>query len=228
MARARPNVNSRRAPASGLVPRRDGRLPSAVPPPKPAPPAAMSATARPFAPDAPRPTAGRARARRTAVAGTLCACVALAGCSTMHVKRATYQMLRQEDCRLNQLESFCRRNFSNEYHEYERLRRAFIRESSEEAWRVSDAASAIRSEDAPGIGPATEPGTGLGTAPEPGPGRDAAVLAVVQSGVAPAPSPGEGAADAAIASALRAAPRPRASAPLPAPDSPVPPDPLAR
>ena len=196
MARTRPNVNSRPAPASGFVPRRDGRLPSPVPPPKPAPPVAMPATARPFAPDAPRPTAGRARARRAAVAGTLGACVALVGCSTMHVKRATYQMLRQEDCRLNQLESFCRRNFANEYHEYERLRRAFIRESSEEAWRVSDAA----------------------------------VRAVVESGVAPAPSPGRegaGVADPAIASALRAAPRPRATAPLP-PPPPAIADPLAR
>ena len=185
----------------------------------------MPDTARPFAFDAPRPTAGRVRARRVAVAGTLGACVALVGCSTMHVKRATYQMLRQEDCRLNRLESFCRRNFANEYHDYERLRRTFMRESSEEAWRVSDAASAIRSGDAPGIDPgidpATEPGVGLGTDPEPG--RDAAVLAVVESGVAPTPSPGEGAADAAIASALRAAPR-RSPAPSPDPGA----GPLAR
>ena len=78
---------------------------------------------------------------RLAALGTACLCTALAGCSTMHVKRATYQVLRQEDCRLNRLESFCLRNFSNEYHEYERLRRTFMRETSEATWRVSAAST---------------------------------------------------------------------------------------
>lgn len=59
--------------------------------------------------------------------------VAISGCSSMHVKRAAYQMLRQGDCRLNQLDEFCNRNFTADYHAYERLRQDFLRERARPA-----------------------------------------------------------------------------------------------
>jgi len=64
----------------------------------------------------------------------LLACiVALAGCSSTQVKRATYQVLRQGDCALNGFDEFCDRNFSAEYHQYERLRNDFLHERQWEA-----------------------------------------------------------------------------------------------
>jgi len=53
---------------------------------------------------------------------------ALAGCSSTQVKRATYQVLRQGDCTLNGFDEYCDRNFSAEYHRYERLRNDFLHE----------------------------------------------------------------------------------------------------
>ena len=62
------------------------------------------------------------------VAGT----VLLSGCTSMHVKRATYQMLRQGDCQLNAFDEFeeiCDRSFAADYHAYERLRNDFLHEN---------------------------------------------------------------------------------------------------
>ena len=55
------------------------------------------------------------------------------GCTHVNVKRMTYEVLRQHDCRQNQLEDFCGRGFSHEYNEYERLRQEFIRSQVREA-----------------------------------------------------------------------------------------------
>lgn len=62
----------------------------------------------------------------------------LCGCSPFDVKRFTYETLRQEDCRRNDLEVFCSRGFANEYHEYERTRREFMRREAEndKQWRT--------------------------------------------------------------------------------------------
>jgi len=43
------------------------------------------------------------------------------------VKKMTYKALRQHDCRVNELNAFCERGFSNEYEEYERMREQFLR-----------------------------------------------------------------------------------------------------
>ena len=64
----------------------------------------------------------------------LCMLGIAGGCAVvppLDVKRMAYETLRREDCRLNQLDSFCQRNFANEYAEYERLRRHFIRDAAE-------------------------------------------------------------------------------------------------
>ena len=61
--------------------------------------------------------------------------ILLSGCTSMHVKRATYQMLRQGDCQLNAFDEFdeiCDRSFAAEYHEYERLRNDFLHENRQE------------------------------------------------------------------------------------------------
>ncbi|MFT5896832.1 MAG: hypothetical protein ACI8VW_003716 [bacterium] len=59
------------------------------------------------------------------------------GCAYINVHQLAYEVLRQEDCRINQLEDFCTRNFAKEYREYERLRRDFMRSQEQRAWRVS-------------------------------------------------------------------------------------------
>lgn len=53
------------------------------------------------------------------------------------LKRMTYEALRREDCRLNRLEEFCQRTFANDYVEYERARRHFIRDQREQATEAS-------------------------------------------------------------------------------------------
>lgn len=70
---------------------------------------------------------------------TLCLLVIplLTGCTHIDVKQVAYEVLRQEDCRINQLEDFCTRTFAREYLEYERMRRDFIRSQQQHTWRVS-------------------------------------------------------------------------------------------
>lgn len=58
------------------------------------------------------------------------------GCAYINVNQLAYEVLRQEDCRINQLEDFCTRNFAKEYREYERLRREFMRSQKQTAWRA--------------------------------------------------------------------------------------------
>lgn len=70
----------------------------------------------------------------TAILGSL---ALVSGCAHINVKQFAYEVLRQEDCRINQLEKFCTRNFAKEYHEYERLRRDFMRSQQQQTWRVS-------------------------------------------------------------------------------------------
>ena len=70
------------------------------------------------------------------------AALLLGGCMPrVDLKRMAYETLRREDCRLNQLESFCQRTFALEYAEYERLRRHYIRDAAE--------AAAVGTTDAP-------------------------------------------------------------------------------
>ena len=59
------------------------------------------------------------------------------GCAHINVNQLAYEVLRQEDCRINQLEEFCTRNFAKEYREYELLRRDFMRDQEQTDWRAS-------------------------------------------------------------------------------------------
>jgi len=58
-------------------------------------------------------------------------------CSHTDMKRAAYQALRTEDCRLNELEDFCRRTYALEFSEYERLRQDYLRSQQQDVWRAS-------------------------------------------------------------------------------------------
>ena len=50
----------------------------------------------------------------------------LSGCQHVDVAQMTYEALRADDCRRNQLEDFCARTYAFEYHEYRRLRQDFL------------------------------------------------------------------------------------------------------
>lgn len=50
----------------------------------------------------------------------------LQGCANFNYKRFTYDILRQEDCRRNDIDPFCARSFVFEYDEYEQLRQEYI------------------------------------------------------------------------------------------------------
>lgn len=52
--------------------------------------------------------------------------VLLCGCQHVNVAQLTYEALRAEDCRRNQLEDFCGRTYAFDYHEYRRLRQDFL------------------------------------------------------------------------------------------------------
>ena len=54
----------------------------------------------------------------------------IAGCQHIHridVAQITYEMLRAEDCRRNDLEDFCGRTYASEYYDYVRMREDFMR-----------------------------------------------------------------------------------------------------
>ena len=76
----------------------------------------------------------------TAILGSL---VMSTGCAHINVNRLAYEVLRQEDCRINQLEDFCTRNFAKEYREYELLRRDFMRSQEQTKWRASQVEASI-------------------------------------------------------------------------------------
>jgi hypothetical protein len=58
------------------------------------------------------------------------------GCSQINIRQIAYELLRQEDCKLNQLEDFCTRTFASEYFEYERMRQEYIRSRTDLIWRI--------------------------------------------------------------------------------------------
>jgi hypothetical protein len=71
-------------------------------------------------------------------------CLAMStGCAHINVNQLAYEVLRQEDCRINQLEDFCTRNFAKEYREYELLRRDFMRSQEQTKWRASQVEASI-------------------------------------------------------------------------------------
>jgi len=74
---------------------------------------------------------------RWQVSALLAAAVTLSGCQHINVAQITYEMLRADDCRRNQLEDFCGRTYASDYHEYTRLRKEFIRYQQETAQRPS-------------------------------------------------------------------------------------------
>ncbi len=58
----------------------------------------------------------------------LTACAVLAsGCSTTYYQRMIYDTLRQQDCIVNQLDSFCARTFALDFYDYTALRNDYLR-----------------------------------------------------------------------------------------------------
>ncbi len=58
----------------------------------------------------------------------LMACAFLSsGCSTTHYQRMIYDALRQQDCIINQLDSFCTRTFALDFYDYTALRNDYLR-----------------------------------------------------------------------------------------------------
>jgi len=52
------------------------------------------------------------------------------------VKKMTYKVLRQHDCRINEPNAFCERGFSNEFEAYERMRQQFLLNGQETDQRL--------------------------------------------------------------------------------------------
>lgn len=50
----------------------------------------------------------------------------ISGCQHVNVAQLTYEALRAEDCRRNQLEDFCARTYAFDYYEYRRMRQDFL------------------------------------------------------------------------------------------------------
>ena len=44
----------------------------------------------------------------------------------INVKKLTYNALRRHDCKVNEPSAFCARIYTNEYREYEELRKQFV------------------------------------------------------------------------------------------------------
>ena len=53
--------------------------------------------------------------------------VLASSCASINYKRLTYDFLRQEDCRRNDINEFCSRTFVFEYDQYEQLRQEYLR-----------------------------------------------------------------------------------------------------
>ena len=53
------------------------------------------------------------------------------------VKKMTYKALRQHDCRVNELNSFCERGFAHEFSEYERIRQNFLNNDQTTHYRAN-------------------------------------------------------------------------------------------
>lgn len=71
------------------------------------------------------------------------------GCTHINLHQLAYEVLRQEDCRINQLDDFCNRTFAKEYREYVRLRRDFMRSQQQTDWRLSQNDTKIASTSLP-------------------------------------------------------------------------------
>lgn len=66
------------------------------------------------------------------------------GCAHVNLTQVAYEVLRQEDCRMNQLEEFCTRTFASEYLEYERMRQEYLRSQTQRTWRVQQDPTTLR------------------------------------------------------------------------------------
>ena len=70
----------------------------------------------------------------------LTACAILSsGCSTTHYQRMIYDALRQQDCIVNQLDSFCARTFALDFYDYTALRNDYMRSLNDQPFtQVTD------------------------------------------------------------------------------------------
>jgi len=67
-----------------------------------------------------------ARACTAAQLLALCVTILATGCSSTQYKRMVYDALRQQDCIINQLDSFCNRTFALDFYDYTQIRRDFM------------------------------------------------------------------------------------------------------
>ena len=82
--------------------------------------------------------------RRASVLMLMAASPFLEGCAHINVTQIAYEILRQEDCKMNQLEDFCTRTFASEYLQYERMRQEFLRSQTLRTWRVNQEETKLR------------------------------------------------------------------------------------
>jgi len=68
----------------------------------------------------------------------------ISGCQHVNVAQITYEALRAEDCRRNQLDTFCGRTYAFDYYEYLRMRRDFLH--SQEKLQVQASRNKVISE----------------------------------------------------------------------------------
>lgn len=57
-------------------------------------------------------------------------------CTQINVKKITYQALRKHDCRVNEPNAFCNRNYSVDFQEYERMRQNFLSDKQTSQYQV--------------------------------------------------------------------------------------------
>lgn len=69
--------------------------------------------------------------RRRALGTTLIAIASVAstGCYSIDYREVAYSVLRHEDCRRNEIDTFCTRSYATDYQEYERIRSEFLKDS---------------------------------------------------------------------------------------------------
>jgi len=91
----------------------------------------------------------RSTLRTLVIAGM--ACIVLPGCQSIDYKQAAYKALANEDCRRNQLETYCADTYSSDYYEYERMRNEFLRDTEKQI-HPTGSASLWRTSNGPSIG----------------------------------------------------------------------------
>ena len=73
------------------------------------------------------------RARFMALVTPALLAVLISGCSSIDLKRMTYDMLRQQDCLVNEFDEVCTRSFALDYFDYKKARNSYLQSISADA-----------------------------------------------------------------------------------------------